>query len=225
MLGALAPREACGKSESGQSLLQPWVQQMVRRQPVGAATAGGHGCCSPCCVELAGVRADTRAGRRARGRGLALAAVAELARAGCPCWSGLAVPLARAVRRSGASVRGRTARSTSSAVQKLASAFLYISQTAGCLIGKRTKRCLFSCKMGSAASAGWISWAGMVAAVCRRSARRGHVVRRRCATLAERVGCLMGAWKGEGRCESANRRRRSEKSRKDAVQRVAELVT
>ena len=75
-----APREACGKSESSQSLWQPWVQHLVRRQPVGAATAGGHGCCSPSCVELAGVRADTRAGRRARGRGLALAATGASAR-------------------------------------------------------------------------------------------------------------------------------------------------
>ena len=155
--------------------------QWVRRQPVGMAAVRPAALSLQECA-LTRALADARAAAGSRWQ------QQELARAGCPCWSGLAVPRARAVRRSGASVRGRTARSTSSAVQKLASAFLYISQTAGCLIGKRTKRCLFSCKMGSAASAGWISWAGMVAAVCSRSARKGHVVRRRCATLAERVG-------------------------------------
>eukprot|EP00965_Chrysotila_dentata_P168763 5573282-Pleurochrysis_carterae.AAC.4 len=45
-----------------------------------------------------------------------------------------------------------TARSISSAVQKEASAFLYISHTCGCLIGKSTKRRWFVRKMGSWAS-------------------------------------------------------------------------
>ena len=44
------------------------------------------------------------------------------------------------------------ARSISSAVQKDASAFLYMCHTSGCLIGKSTKRCLFSMSMGSSLS-------------------------------------------------------------------------
>ena len=47
------------------------------------------------------------------------------------------------------------ARSSSSAVQKLASAFLYISQMRGYWIGKMTKRFGFSLSMGSLASSGW----------------------------------------------------------------------
>jgi hypothetical protein len=40
-------------------------------------------------------------------------------------------------------------RSISSAVQKDASAFLYICQMSSCSMGKRTKRCGFSCRSGS----------------------------------------------------------------------------
>ena len=53
-------------------------------------------------------------------------------------------------------------RSISSAVQNEASAFLYMAQTSACSMGKSTKRCLFSVRMGSIMSSGCISWAGMV---------------------------------------------------------------
>ena len=134
-------------------------------------------------------RAARRAARGARGAADAVAGARDAARGAS--WLGQ--------RRAAGAL---TARSISSAVQKLASAFLYISHTSGYLIGKSTNRCLFVCRMGSWASIGSCSYSGISAGgqgAARRVSRVGGSAqlagalgtraRRRVAACARLGGC------------------------------------